>query len=164
MAREDANTSTRVRVDKEESKIDSVAEMGDFCAGGSEGARGVSGRMDGKEESMEGTFSHLCISSGVPSLVEGSALVGWTNKWGQITDFLAENQNMRTSSTACEDAVVDATLEPEAPSFSQLSCTERPPADFLRSASSRSWARMVSHFRRSFSAFSRCSADCARHA
>jgi hypothetical protein len=70
---------------------------------------------------------------------------------------------MRTSSTACEDAVVDATLEPEAPSFSQLSCTKRPPADFLRSASSRSWVRMLSHFRRSFSDFSRCSADCARH-
>src|SRR5260221_9124460 len=30
MAREDANTSARVRVDKEESKMDSVAEMGGF--------------------------------------------------------------------------------------------------------------------------------------
>jgi hypothetical protein len=70
MAREDANTSTRVRVDKEESKIESVAEMGG-------GAGGVSGKMDGKEESMEGTFSHLCISSGIPPLVEGSALERW---------------------------------------------------------------------------------------
>lgn len=37
MAREDANTSTRVRVDKEESKMDSVAEMGVCWGGGSVG-------------------------------------------------------------------------------------------------------------------------------
>lgn len=60
------------------------------------------------------------------------------------------------------DTIVAVTLEADGPNFSQLSCTEGTLEDFLWLASS--FSRMVSHLRRSFSAFSRCSADCARHA
>ena len=59
MARADATASIRVRVDKEESKIERVTEAGGCwgCPASWEGA-GVSGTMDGKE-AIEGTVSHL---------------------------------------------------------------------------------------------------------
>lgn len=60
MARDDATASIRVRVDKEESKIERVTEVGVGwgCVASWESAW-VSGTMDGKDEAIEGTFSHF---------------------------------------------------------------------------------------------------------
>lgn len=75
-ARDEANANALVRVDKEESKMDSVTETGPLCAGGSAGgagagAGGVSNERDGKDEAMEGTSSHFWSSSVVDSSCEG---------------------------------------------------------------------------------------------